>query len=78
MTTTKKALYDEYRVQLIAGYAWAKDEARLSRFMQSVRDTLNGGNTFNRDGEAWRAACHNVGISPRISLKALHALPIGE
>jgi hypothetical protein len=73
--TTQTLLLNAYRARLIADHAWAKDEARLARYMISVQRTLQGENTIDRTGESFRAACHDVGLSPRITLKALHALP---
>jgi len=75
---TKTAFMNAYRATLLAGYPWAQDSARLEKFMASVKATLDGGNTWNRDGEAFRAACHAIGLSPRkATLKLLQSLPEG-
>lgn len=72
---TKTAFINAYRATLLAHYPWAQDTARLERFMCSVTETLNGGNSFNRDGEAFRAACHAIGLSPRkATLKFLQSM----
>jgi hypothetical protein len=73
---TKTAFLQAYRAALLAGYPWAQDTERLEKFMTGVKATLDGGNTFNRDGEAFRAACHAIGLSPRkATLKFLHSMP---
>jgi hypothetical protein len=72
---TKTAFIAAYRAALLNGYPWAQDTARLDRFMASVKATLDGGNTFNREGEAFRTACHAIGLSPRkATLKFLHSM----
>lgn len=72
---TKSEFLAEYEKQIIARYSWASNETKRARFMASVKATLNGGNTWSRDGEAYEAALVACGLSKRITLKALHALP---
>jgi hypothetical protein len=76
MSATKTAFVIAYQNELRARYEWANDEAKLLRFVKSVEATLRGpDNTWNRDGEAYVAALKSIGLSPRISLKALRELP---
>ena len=73
---TKTAFIEAYRAALLALYPWAQDPVRLDRFMASVRTTLDGGNSFSRNGEAFEAACRAIGIAPwKVTLKFLHSMP---
>lgn len=73
---TRSAFVDAYRSQLLARYEWAKDEAKLARFMESVRTTLFGDkHTWHAEGVAFKEACKALGLKARTTVKALRALP---
>lgn len=76
-TLTKRSFIKLYREKLIALCPWAKDEAKLDKFMASVIGTIQGENTWNRDGEAALAAWRELGGKGKITLKALRELPNG-
>ena len=71
---TKRNFLIVYESELLARQSWASDPAKLSRFMASVTVTLNGGNTWAREGEAFKATCKELGLPTRVTLKAVHAL----
>lgn len=71
---TRAAFLEAYRAELEARYAWALDAHRLAKFMDSVTNTLNGGATWNKDGEAVEAAWKKIGGKGKVTYKALRAL----
>lgn len=72
---TKEAFAAEYEARLKANMPWAQDAAKLARFMDSVRMTLNGGGTWKLEGENYKATLKALGLPSSMTLKALHALP---
>ena len=66
-----------YRDELNKRYPWAQDEAKLSRFMASVTETINGTGpgTWNHEGEAVTAAWRAIGGKGKPTKKALRELP---
>jgi len=73
---TKQAFLDAYRAQLLVFYTWAHDADKLARYMTSVRETLDGGNSWHCDVKtpsvklAWKA----IGGTGKLTLKALRGL----
>jgi hypothetical protein len=62
--------------ELMARYAWAREPAKLHRFMESVAGTIRGEFwTWNHDGEACAAAWRTIGGKGKPTMKALRALP---
>jgi hypothetical protein len=76
MPATKTAILASYREELKT-YSWASDTAKLDRFMEAAKRTLDGGNEIERTSHAWQRALELNGIFGRKNqtLKALHALP---
>jgi hypothetical protein len=74
MKATKTNFRRVYRRELMARYPWANEHARRAKFMLSVRATLNGANTWCRDGDAYYAALKAVGLPKRVSLKTLQSM----
>lgn len=76
MPATKSAILACYREEL-KRYPWSTDTAKLDRFMNAARETLNGGNSIDRTGHAWLRALELNGLISKKdqTLKALHALP---
>lgn len=72
---TKRAFMVEIERELRSRYTWTADEAKLDRFLSSVRATVDGGLTWNKDGEAAAAAWKAIGGKGKLTYKALHALP---
>ena len=72
---TKQAFLEAMQRELVARYAWAREPERLDRFMSSVRVTVEGGMTWNKDGDAATAAWRAIGGKGKLTYKALHALP---
>jgi len=64
----------QYRAELVSRYDWANSPERLERFLSSVAITLNGGNTWNHDGEAVTAAWKAIGGKGKPSKIALQSL----
>lgn len=72
---TKTAFIEAYKRELITQYPWASDQAKMTRFMEGVRDTLAGVSTrWNHVGEASNAAWRAIGQSGKPSLVKLRAL----
>jgi hypothetical protein len=71
---TRELFLTAYRKQLLHRYTWAADATKLDRFMQSVQETLSGGNTWNHDGEAVTTAWKVIGGKGKPTKKALRAL----
>ena len=72
---TKINFLIEYKKELISTYAWAQDEAKLARFLESCAQTINGpNNTWNHDGECVTRAWKAIGGKGKPTLKALRAL----
>lgn len=72
---TKEQFIEAYTRHLVARYTWAADQKKLVRFIQSVRATLDGGNTWDHHGDAVTAAWRDLGGKGAPTLKALRALP---
>jgi len=73
---SRTAFLAAYRAQLIALYPWAKDTARLDRFMSAVELTISTArNEWDHDGDAVTAAWHAIGGKGKPTLKALRSLP---
>lgn len=74
--TTKAKILASYRKELSV-LGWAQDTAKLDRYMEAARETLNGGNAIDRTGHCWLRALELNGIfgAKNRTLKALHALP---
>lgn len=72
---TKKAFMTALENELTSRYTWARDEAKLARFMASVSDTLTGKATsWNKNGDASEAAWRAIGQKGKPTYKALRAL----
>ena len=71
---TKDGFATALQTELVTRYAWAQDADKLARFMASVRATLDGGMTWNNDGDAALAAWRAIGGKGKPTYKALHAL----
>jgi hypothetical protein len=71
----KQAFMQAMEMELRVRYGWAADEARLAKFLTSVRQTLDGGMTWNKDGDAGLAAWRAIGGKGKPTYKALQALP---
>lgn len=72
----KQNFYSAYRESLVRAYLWAQDDAKLERFMGSVKGTMEGGaKTWNHDGESVIEAWRSIGGKGKPTLKALRALP---
>lgn len=72
---TKTAFIVRYEQELVARYPWTKDAAKLTRFIQTVADTLAGGAGWQHEGDAVTAAWRAIGGKGKPTLKALRALP---
>jgi hypothetical protein len=74
---TKSAILASYRSEILENCPWASDQAKLDKFIQAAADTLNGGNSINREGHYWLRALELNGIFDKKArnLKALWALP---
>jgi hypothetical protein len=46
----------------LAGYQWAKDEARFGGAMEAAEKTLNGSQTCVIDGPSWITAWKEIGM----------------
>ena len=71
---TQTAFLSAYGFQLMAQYEWARNADKLSRFLESCAETLNGASTWNHDGPAVTAAWRTIGGKGKPSLKALRGL----
>lgn len=81
MTTfrTKAEFLRVYREMLEAepGYTWAQDQARIERFMTSVRVTIETQvNTWNLDSPVARRAWKAIGGTSPLTYKKLRSLPV--
>jgi len=68
----------EYRELLILCADWAKDSAKLDRYMAAVQTTANqyrGGGSWHCSGVIAETAWANIGGKGRLSLAKLRALP---
>lgn len=73
---TKQQFLCAYRNHIIASYAWASDEAKLNRFLESVEATIKTTQApWDFHGAAVKKAWHNIGGKGSPTLKALRALP---
>ncbi len=76
---TREQFLRAYRAALIDRFAWAQDEAKLDRYMNSVEQTI-GPSTFNTwhcDGETLTSVWREIGFTGKPTLKALRQLPSG-
>ena len=72
---TKTSFLIEYKKELTSSYSWAQDEAKLTRFLESCAQTINGpNNTWNHDGDCVTRAWKAIGGKGKPTLKALRAL----
>ncbi len=72
---TKQAFLDAYQRELLARYEWARDGAKLGRFMSAVEKTLTTSvNKWNNDGDAVTAAWRSIGMKGKPTYKALRSL----
>lgn len=77
---TKQAFLQLYRLMLAQDkephMQWAKDEAKLDRYMASVSATIHGEATsWNHDAPTALRAYRALGGKGKMTLKALRALP---
>lgn len=72
---TKQAFLTAYRQSLLARYPWAQNNDKLERFLSSCEVTLNGGSSWNHDGDSVVDAWKAIGGQGKPTLKALRALP---
>lgn len=73
---TKQDYYEALRSELRENHAWAADDAKLDRYMDAVRETLEEGRSgYQYDGPASTAAWRSLGGKGAPTLKALRALP---
>lgn len=74
---TKERFTIAYRDELTKRYGWAQDEAKLTRALASMAETLacTGPGTWNHEGEAVTAAWRSIGGRGTPTKKALRALP---
>lgn len=73
---TKREFLTQYALELQVRYDWAREAARLERFMASVTESLTGDRkTWNHEGDAVTAAWRRIGGKGKPTFKALHALP---
>ena len=76
---TKYAFLMAYARELTDRYAWARDDAKLSKFLDTVLGTLlTKDHLWSPEGEACAAALKSVGLPKRVTVKALRALPRGN
>lgn len=72
---TKELFLTRYKEELIKRYKWATDQNRLDVFMTSVKNTLDGYNSWDAKGEAVDAAWKSLGLNQgKVSLKKLRSL----
>lgn len=77
MLTTRSQFLAMYREILPVEYPWARDPARLDRFMESVARTINTqAATWNHDSGVARKAFKAIGGTGPYSRKALRELPL--
>lgn len=74
---TKAKFYETYRANLIQQRPWAQDAAKLARYMDGVKGTIETSrSTWNCSGDALQAAWKAIGGKGKVTLKALRALPV--
>lgn len=73
---TRDEFLRAYKTQLRNTYLWAKDQAKLGRYMSSVVNTLDGANSWSCDGTALNLAYAMAGGTGKPTLKVLRALPV--
>jgi len=71
---TKQDFLVAYTKELKQLYVWAKDEAKLTRFLAGVSATLSAEKKRTPDGPAVLAAWRAIGGKGHPTLKALRAL----
>ena len=75
---TKQIFLDALELELKARFAWAQEPPRLERYMSTVREMLAPhGHNGVEIGEATIAAARTVGVTGKVTYKALRALPEG-
>ncbi len=73
---TQDQFLNAYQLRLLELYQWAKDSDKLLSFLDSVKNTLNGANTWNYSGEAVTLAYKDIGGKGKPSLKSLRLLSV--
>ena len=71
---TKSEFLQVYNRILTELYPWASNPVKLSKFLNSAHETLNGSNTWNFPGEACTKAWKEIGGKGIVTLKKLRAL----
>lgn len=72
---TKQAFLETYRYMLMTQYDWPlKDAAKFDAFMDQVKATLEGANTWNHDSPVVAAAWKKLGGKGKPTKKALRNL----
>ncbi len=74
-SATQEQFLDAYRAYLIEKFEWARHAGNLDVFIRSVRKTLNGGSTWIWQSEGSAYAWRKIGMTGKMSLKRLRALP---
>jgi hypothetical protein len=74
-TPTKRHFIAAYANALTRAYPWAQDDEKMSKFLDSVRKTLDGAGTWHHEGDCVAEAWKEVGGKGKPTLKALRALP---
>lgn len=75
MSVTKTEFLKAYRATLLRDHHWAQDSAKLDRFMQGVKDTIDGKEQAWNIGDAALVAYRSIGGTGKLTYKALRALP---
>jgi hypothetical protein len=76
MSLTKSGFLMEYERGIVCAYDWARDGAKLARFMDSVRRTITtSAKTWNHDSDVATAIWRAHGFKGKPTLKGLRALP---
>lgn len=80
-TITKEKLLKAYLNELVAAYAWAKDQNKLTKYATAFWKTITSNDTSwskdNLKSPAFIAACKYVGFKKTPGLKELRMLPTG-
>ena len=71
---TRMSFIEQYTASLCRVYPWATDKVKLFKYLRSVVDTLDGGNSWACDGACIQTAWQAIGGQGKVSLKALRAL----
>lgn len=72
---TKEKFLTAYRDTILQSYDWAKDTAKLDRFMESVKQSITTKrSTWTCEGSAVSIAWRQIGGKGKVTLKALRAL----